>query len=199
MNNKIIKRQLSANQCTELSNLYLRYQCIPFDKVPFNFSLVNHNPSISDLFYCIDYSSRKHELFARFIKNNTERNGALYTPVNEVQYFEEPEILVEKYNGVLYKKHQHLRIESYKEHFYIKEYDENVYEIIYKLKRYAESGIKNYTHSVDLWMKNSGLIIDCDEKNNALRNLFKNSKVAFIYGAAGTGKSAMINYISSLF
>lgn len=68
LNNKIIKRQLSANQCTELSNLYLRYQCIPFDKVPFNFSLVNHNPSISDLFYCIDYSSRKHELFARFIK-----------------------------------------------------------------------------------------------------------------------------------
>lgn len=101
LNNKIIKRQLSVNQCTELSNLYLRYQCIPFDKVPFNFSLVNHNPSISDLFYCIDYSSRKHELFARFIKNNTERNGALYTPVNEVQYFEEPEILVEKYNGVL--------------------------------------------------------------------------------------------------
>ena len=68
-----------------------------------------------------------------------------------------------------------------------------------RLKKYAESGIKNYTHSVDLWMKNSGLIIDCDEKKNALRNLFKNSKVAFIYGAAGTGKSTMINYISSLF
>lgn len=114
LNNKIIKRQLCVNQCADLSNLYLKYQCIPFDKIPFNFSLVNHNPSISDLFYCIDYSGRKHELFARFIKNNTERNGALYTSANEVQHFEEPEILAEKYNGVLYKKHQRLRIESYK-------------------------------------------------------------------------------------
>ena len=77
----------------------------------------------------------------------------------------------------------------------------NVYEIIYKLKKYAESGIKNYTHSVDLWMKNSGLIIDCDEKKKCFEEFYlKNSKsLLFIYGAAGTGKSTMINYISSLF
>lgn len=199
LNNKIIKRQLSANQCTELSNLYLKYQCIPFDKVPFNFSLVNHNPSISDLFYCIDYSSRKHELFARFIKNNTERNGALYTPVNEVQYFEEPEILVEKYNGVLYKKHQHLRIESYKEHFYIKEYEDHVRNIISNLLKHTESGIRNYVNSVESWMRTPEINIDSEEKKEAIKTLFKDSKVALIYGPAGTGKSMMINYISLFF
>lgn len=199
LNNKIIKNQLYKIPCSLLSNLYLKVQCVPFNNIPFNFSLVNHNPPIADLLDCIDSSERTHELFARLIKNNTEQRGILYTSKADIVGFKNPEELAEKYNNVLYHRHQYARIEIFKNHFYIKEYDENVYEIIYKLKRYAESGIKNYTHSVDLWMKNSGLIIDCDEKKNALRNLFKNSKVAFIYGAAGTGKSTMINYISSLF
>jgi len=199
LNNKIIKNQLYKIPCSLLSNLYLKVQCVPFNNIPFNFSLVNHNPPIADLLDCIDSSERTHELFARLIKNNTEQRGILYTSKADIVGFKNPEELAEKYNNVLYHRHQYARIEIFKNHFYIKEYDENVYEIIYKLKKYAESGIKNYTHSVDLWMKNSGLIIDCDEKKNALRNLFKNSKVAFIYGAAGTGKSTMINYISSLF
>ena len=161
--------------------------------------MVNHNPSISDLFYCIDYSGRKHELFARFIKNNTERNGALYTPANEVQHFEEPEILAEKYNDVLYKKHQHLRIESYKEHFYIKEYEDHVRNIISNLLKHAENGIRNYVNSVESWIRTPEINIDSEEKKEAIKTLFKDSKVALIYGPAGTGKSMMINYISLFF
>lgn len=199
LNNKIIKRQLFVNQCAALSNLYLRYQCIPFDKIPFNFSLVNHNPSISDLFYCIDHSNRKHELFARFIKNNTERNGALYTPESKVQHFERPEDLAEKYNDVLYKTHRHLRIECYKGHFYIKEYEDHVRNIISNLLKYAENGVRNYVNSVESWMKTSGINIDSEEKKEAIKTLFKDSKVALIYGPAGTGKSMMINYISLFF
>lgn len=173
LNNKIIKNQLYKIPCSLLSNLYLKVQCVPFNNIPFNFSLVNHNPPIADLLDCIDSSERTHELFARLIKNNTEQRGILYTSKADIVGFKNPEELAEKYNNVLYHRHQYARIEIFKNHFYIKEYDENVYEIIYKLKKYAESGIKNYTHSVDLWMKNSGLIIDCDEKKNALRNLFK--------------------------
>lgn len=165
-----------------------------------DFNIFNNRVSLGhDVFICIDYSSRKHELFARFIKNNTERNGALYTPVNEVQYFEEPEILVEKYNGVLYKKHQHLRIESYKEHFYIKEYEDHVRNIISNLLKHTESGIRNYVNSVESWMRTPEINIDSEEKKEAIKTLFKDSKVALIYGPAGTGKSMMINYISLFF
>lgn len=199
LSNKVIKKQLGRQQCPYLSNLYLKYQCIPFDKIPFNFSLVNHNPSISDLLYCIDVSERKYELFARFIKNNTECNGVLYTPINDVQYFDNPEALAEKYNSVLYEKHQHLRIESYKGHFYIKEYEDHVRDIISSLLKYTKNGLGNYVNSVEAWMRTSGINIDSEEKKVALRTLFKDSKVALIYGPAGTGKSMMINYISLFF
>lgn len=72
LNNKIIKNQLYKIPCSLLSNLYLKVQCVPFNNIPFNFSLVNHNPPIADLLDCIDSSERTHELFARLIKNNTE-------------------------------------------------------------------------------------------------------------------------------
>lgn len=199
LNNKIIKRQLSKYPCQGLSGLYLYPQCIPFDRIPFNFSLSKHNPSVSDLFYCIDSSGRKHELFARFIKNNTECNGVLYTPVSDVQHFEEPEVLAEKYNGILYRTHQHLRIECDKGHFYIKEYEDHVRTIISNLLDHTGSGVRNYVNSVEAWMRTSGINIDSEEKSKAIKNLFKDSKVALVYGPAGTGKSMMINYISLFF
>lgn len=96
--------------------------------------MVNHNPPIADLLDCIDSSERTHELFARLIKNNTEQRGILYTSKADIVGFKNPEELAEKYNNVLYHRHQYARIEIFKNHFYIKEYDENVYEIIYKLK-----------------------------------------------------------------
>ncbi|MCI1267387.1 MAG: hypothetical protein LKG19_12500, partial [Saprospiraceae bacterium] len=75
LNNKIIKWQRNNEQCVKLSNLYLYYGCIPFDQMPFNSSLINHNPKLSHLFDCIGIKDRQHELFARHIRNNTEIKG----------------------------------------------------------------------------------------------------------------------------
>ena len=97
----------------------------------------------------------------------------LYTPANEVQHFEEPEILAERYNDVLYKKHQHLRIESYKEHFYIKEYEDHVRNIISNLLKHAENGIRNYVNSVESWIRTPEINIDSEEKKEAIKTLFK--------------------------
>ncbi|WP_217565415.1 AAA family ATPase, partial [Micrococcus sp. GbtcB5] len=41
--------------------------------------------------------------------------------------------------------------------------------------------------------------VDDEIKADALRNLFAHSKVALIYGAAGTGKSTMVNHIANYF
>lgn len=41
--------------------------------------------------------------------------------------------------------------------------------------------------------------LDCKEKKDYLSNLFCNSKLALIYGAAGTGKTTLIEHISSFF
>lgn len=199
LNNKIIKLQYDYEGCSLLSDLNLSFKCIPFDQMPFNTSLVNHNPRITDLFECIDATDREHELLARNIKNNVEHRGILYTPIDELSSFDDIESLAQLHNSKLYYKHTHRRIESYKKYMYIKGYEDDTLNIIKKLVDLSSDGVDGYTSSVDAWLSESAYYIDSPEKKEALRQLFSESKVALIYGAAGTGKSTMINHISTHF
>ena len=199
LNNKIIKSQFCRNPCNELSNLYLEYGCIPFDKMPYNTSLRNHNPRLFDLYECIPENRREHELFARYIKNNIETQGMLFTAIKDIRNFQNIESLIDKYNRKLYYKHIHRRLENFNKHIYIKGYADDSAFIIEKLKDLSTSGIKQYTNSVDSWLKHTDDDIDCEEKKKALRIMFATSKVALIYGSAGTGKSTLIKHISNFF
>jgi energy-coupling factor transporter ATP-binding protein EcfA2 len=199
LNNKIIKQQYNYSGCEKLSDLKLGYGCIPFDEMPFNSSPINHNLKTSDLFDCIDVTGREHELFAKFITNKNEVDGQLYTPINETNGFKNVDTLIQKYNFSLYFKHGHRKLEKFKDHIYIKGYEEATLYIIQKLKDLSSAGIRNYSSSIDSWLQTSTHIVDCDEKKDALRKLFENSKVTLVYGAAGTGKSTMINHISNFF
>ena len=197
MNNRILKNQLSNEQCTILSNLYLGYGCKPFDDMPYCTSLLNHNPRFFDLFECIPVEGREHELFARLIKNNTEIEGILFTPISEIYGYDDINKLIQKHNRNLIAKHVNRRLEIYQEHIYIKGYADDCKSIIEKLKELTSSGISQYTSSVDSWIKGEAYSIDDDSKKEALRNMFKESHVALIYGSAGTGKSTMIRHISN--
>lgn len=199
LNNKVIKSQISYTPCSLLSNLRFQYGCIPFDVMPFNTSLLYHNPRLSDLFDCLDFSNRLHEIFARLIKINTENKGQLYTPQNEISNFENIDELIKSWNGNLYKYHEHRKIDIYKEHILITGYEKETYQIILELKKLALSGVNNFSNSVKSWIDNSAYSIDCEEKKNTMIQMFENSKVAIFYGAAGTGKSTLINHISNFF
>ncbi len=197
MNNRVIKWQYSDKPCDKLSNLYLNYGCIPFDSMPYCTSLLQHNPRIYDLLEAIPVSGHEHELFARYIKNNTEIEGHLFTNKSEVEGFEGIDNLIEKYNSLLYCKHEGRRIEEYKKYLYIKNYVENSTEIIQRLLKLSSGGVSQYTISVDSWISREAYTIDDDSKKEALRKMFANSHVALIYGSAGTGKSTMIKHISN--
>ena len=197
MNNRVIKWQYSSGQCSGLSNLYLDYGCIPFDRMPYCTSLRQHNPRIFDLFESIPVSGHEHEFFARYIKNNTEIEGHLFTPKAKIEGFDDVNSFIKKYNSSLYYKHTGRRIEEYKDHLYIKGYVEDSTEIIKKLQELASSGVSQYTASVDSWMTRESYTIDDDGKKKALRQMFSNSRVALIYGSAGTGKSTLIKHISN--
>lgn len=84
LNNKIIKKQYHSDACDLLSELYLNIKCVPFDRMPYKFSLVRHNPSIDDILASIPIEGHKHELLARHITVNTEHNGILYTSQEEL-------------------------------------------------------------------------------------------------------------------
>lgn len=200
LNNRIIKWQRWNEGCSLLSGLNLSYGCIPFDKMPFCTSLRNHNPRIYDLLNCISEVGREHELFARHIQNNTEIEGMLFTPKKDIVGFHDIDTLISSYNCKLYlPKHEHRKLMSFHDFVYIKGYADDSSFIIEKLRSLTESGIAQYTASVDSWLNKGAYSIDSPEKKEALRNMFANSQVALIYGSAGTGKSTLINHISNFF
>lgn len=197
MNNRVIRWQYCCERCDKLSGLYLKYGCIPFDRMPYCTSLQQHNPRIYDLFESIPVLGHEHELFARCIKNGTEIDGHLFIPKASIEGFEDIDNLIEKYNSSLYYKHTGRRIEEYRNHLYIKSYVEDSTEIVKKLQALASSGVSQYMSSVDSWISREAYTIDDDGKKEALRQMFAHSRVALIYGSAGTGKSTLIKHISN--
>lgn len=198
LNNVVIKRQRYYKANYKLSNLKLKYGCIPFEEMPFAFDLVNHNTNFSELLECFSCKNREHELLARIVKNNTEINAKLYTPIEELHGFDDIPQLVQKFNhSISYEPHKAtscLCLENDK--IFINGYETNTYKIINRLIELSSDGVMGYEESVDSWLQNASCGVDCDEKKAILKTMFKKSKVALIYGAAGTGKSTLIEHIS---
>lgn len=199
MHNQILKPQYHPDGCSPLSDLKLLYGCIPFDSMPFCTSLPGHNPRYWDLVESLDVTGRNHELLARRVKNNVERHGILYTPVVDLEEFGEVNDLISTYNSKLYYKHTHRRLMLDKEHVFICGYEDDTVSIVKKLQEYASSGIAGYTQAVDRWLNETSRGIDDPMKEDALKQLFSRSHVALIYGAAGTGKSTMVDHIAHYF
>lgn len=198
LNNKIIKWQRWRSPCDKLSDLYLKYGCIPFDEMPFCTSLIEHNPKIFDLLDCFATDGREHEFLARFIQHNTEIEGTLFTNRKDIAGFEDIDGLIRTYNNKLYlPKHDNRRLMTFHDFIYIKGYADDSAFIIRKLREIANVGVAQYASSVDSWLNKSSYFIDCPEKKEALRKMFSKSKVALIYGSAGTGKSTLINHVSN--
>lgn len=199
INNKVIRQQYNNVRCDLLSGLYLDIRSKPFDELPFSFSLFNHNPKHTDLLESIPASGHEPELLARRLTINAEQAGMLYTPEKELHQFENLQFLADTYNDRLYHKHKHASIEFSNGFAYIRKYESNVHEILLGLKRMTAGGIADYSTVAQAWMDSPGIHIDSPEKSEALKNIFSDSRVAFVYGAAGTGKSTFINYLSHIF
>ena len=200
MHNNILKLQYRQDACCRLSYLNLDFGCIPFEEMPFCTSLLGHNPRYWDIVESIDVAGRHHELLARHVKNNVERHGVLYTPVDELEKFGDINSLISTYNSKLYHKHMEERqLVLDKGHVFISGYENDTVSIIERLQEYASSGIAGYTHAVERWIDETSRSMDDPVKVDALKLLFSQSRVALIYGAAGTGKSTMVNHIAHYF
>lgn len=199
MHNQILKSQYYRQGCGTLSWMRLQYGCIPFDNMPFCTSLPGHNPRYWDLVESLDVTGRSHELLARRVKNNVERHGVLYTAVVDLEEFGDVSSLISIYNNNLYYKHTERRLELDKGHVFIHGYENDTVAIVEKLQECASSGIAGYTQAVERWLYETVRDIDDPAKEDALKQLFSQSRVALIYGAAGTGKSTMVDHIAHYF
>jgi hypothetical protein len=199
MHNQVLKPQYTWDQCRYLSNLNLKFGCIPFDTMPFCSSPIEHNPRYWDLIESLDATHRNHELLARRVRNNVERYGILYTPISDLETLGDLAKLISTYNSHLYHKHFERRLILDKDHVFIQGYENNTVAILERLHKYADSGVDGYTAAVERWLKETYRGIDDDVKIDALKRLFGQSRVALIYGAAGTGKSTMVDHIAKYF
>ncbi len=199
MRNQILKLQYYRDICDRLSGMNLLYGCIPFDTMPFCTSLPGHNPRYWDLVESLDTTGRDHELLARRVKNNVERHGILYTPVGDLKEFGDVNRLISVHNSKLYYKHTERQLVLDKGHVFIRGYEDDTVTIIKKLQKSSSSGIAGYTQAVEHWLNETSRDIDDPAKKSALKALFEKSCVALIYGAAGTGKSTMVNHIAHYF
>jgi len=201
MHNQTLKSQYHRDGCGLLSDLKLSYGCIPFDEMPFCTSLPGHNPRFWDLADCIDMNERHHELLARRVRANVETRGILYTPEGDLQDFgEDIDQLVDRYNSLVYHKHREIRkLVIDKRHVFINGYEEDTYKILSKLTEFSSTGVAGYSDAVTRWLGESARNIDDQAKSHALKQLFSQSRVALIYGAAGTGKSTMVDHIAHYF
>lgn len=199
MNNVIIKRQYSSQACGVLSDLHLKYGCRPFDRMPFCTSLSGHNPRFADLAESLEATRRTHELLARRVKTNVEDRGMLYTPISEVEPLGDVDQLMAVYNRQIYHKHAGRTMVKDKGHIFIREYEDGTVAIIEKLQEYAASGVAGYQRAVRRWLSQTTPSPDDPLKAQALEELFVDSHVALIYGAAGTGKSTVISLIANYF
>lgn len=197
MNNVIIKNQRNKTKNDKLSNLYMQNGCIPFDRMPFNWSPIGHNPRSGALFECISCENRQPELFARMIRNNTEGKGLLFTDKDEITGYRDIEGLIKKYNNCLWSGHKprsNLMLEH--DRVFINQYKTDTCTIVQRLQELAQQGVENYSLNVDIWLHFGKYIIDCDEKRRIIKSIFSDSHVGVIYGSAGVGKSTMINHVS---
>ncbi len=138
---------------------------------------------------------------ARQINQNTRTKKILYTPLDEVEKTYNVDQEVKVFNSRIYKGHRPEReLRVYSSYIYNYGAEKDCYEIFTGILSLTSSGIKDYQALIDLWLgQQSANFIDSDKKRQVLSKLFVGSKVALIYGSAGTGKTRMIEYIDNIF
>lgn len=201
MNNRLIKLQQESRSNRYLSGLRLTSRASPFDTMPFAANPAGHVPRSADLLECIETTGREHDLLGRRIRTNVEQHGILYTPEEDLAGFEDLDALIQKHNDELppIRSHAGRILEKDKGHVFMHQYEDETVEVIGHLQELATSGVSGHEQAVERWLDETSLKIEDQDKREALRSLFLNSRVAFIYGAAGTGKTTMVNYIANYF
>ena len=208
MNNTILKSQCpTAYNPRTYANFRMSSKCFPFDNQPFAFNPKDHIPNTFDLYQCIDAFGRTPELLKRYLNNNTYTHHVLFTPIEELSHFGTSEkilSLVREFNNNLYSGFRpNAEIGVFKNHLYIKEYERDINQILDSIQKLSStpsdiSSAFSESNVSALEFLPEDNCLDDPLKKSILINMFSSSKVHAIYGAAGTGKTTLINHISQL-
>lgn len=201
MRNVYIKKQLDKDYPKNyFGGLCLKKGCFAFEKMPYILSLCDHTPAGDDLFLSLDLNDCEAQLLGRTLIKNIEQKGMLYTKISEIENIDDIDQKIIDFNKQLHVTQKEYNIVKYKNYLYMEGYEKSTLEILNILNSTTDGGITGYKEAFSNWEKEN---IHEDEISNEkkaiLRTMFDKSRVCLLYGAAGTGKTTMIKYISEFF
>ncbi len=202
MENLVIRDQLDRELNFLFGRLYFKVGCGMFESMPYAMSLLNHNASWFHLIRAIDMCDNDYELLYRKIQHNTENEKILYTPISELEEFEDVYNLVNKFNEkyLSIKKNGKNTLEIDKGFIYIKAYENKSISIIKEMEQCANAFDRDLRDIIDCYVNFNFDKTDISEdKIKLLNSIFTMGNLALIYGSAGTGKTKMVELLSEAF
>ena len=180
--------------------LYIANSCKPFEKNPFISNLAGSKTSVSSQINNLMSvaGSEKIDVVRPYllIKNATKQTGEIYFEITSDSSVAE----IQKYNDQLdrWERSQGYQINLSGGFSCIESYERTTLFILRKLLDFSNNGNKGQKEYNQKFLKETSLDFADDLKKQALRDVFVNSRLLLIYGAAGTGKTTLINYVSNL-
>lgn len=180
------------------SNISAR--CYPFEKNPFLSNLAGRKTSeVSQTRQIVNIAgSSKIETVRPYIalKNAIKQTGEIYFETNSITSEES----VSRFNSSLdpWEFRQGYRINQENGLICIESYERTTINILQRLLNLSNNGNKGQYELNQRFIRQSNIDFTDNLKKQALSEIFVESQMLLIYGAAGTGKTTLIDYISNL-
>lgn len=182
------------------NELYITRRCYPFEKKPFISNLAGKKTSkgsIKDIIEITNGSTEfniVHPYLA--IESMIRETGELYFDIDSVASREE----IQKYNSSLdqWECSKGFMINEENGYLSIASYETTTIFILNKLLKFSKISNRGQKELNLRYLRQCNINFEDPLKKIALQKLFVNSQIMLIYGAAGTGKTTLINYISNM-
>lgn len=181
-------------------DLYLSKKCFPFENNPLVSDLAGSKTnSIAQAKYlaCVVEKERTEIAIPYWtIMKTIQETGEIYCDIDSNLNAES----IKKYNSQLdsWELKQGFGIKVKNNVAYIDSYEESTLFILRKLLELSLVSNKGQKEFNESYIRNSDIKFSDINKKSALKNAFVNSRILLIYGAAGTGKTTLINMLSTM-
>ena len=194
----VVVNQYSPKSLSE--ELGISTSCYPFESNPYISNLPNCNSIDKSRRNALIRIGNKNDLEKAFpylkVQDETIRTGEMYFEKNTLVTEEE----VKLFNASLdsWEQRQGKCLVQKEGYVYIDFYERTTLNILKRLLKLSRVSNKEYRLINQRFIKDNKDLLKDEIKEQALKNAFVKSKVLLIYGAAGTGKTTLMNYISNI-
>lgn len=194
----ILPNQYKSKRLSD--ELYITSKCYPFEQKPFISNLAGKRTSKGDIKDIIEIVDDRHKVekvqpYLRIEKLISE-TGELF--------FDEKIIAsknaIKKYNNSLdsWEQNNGFLINEEKGVVSIDSYESTTLFVLKRLLKLSHISDRKQQKNNEKYLRECGIEFEDELKRIALKYLFVSSQVMLIYGAAGTGKTTLIKYISQM-